>query len=405
MTARIRHPQRRGKFFNDNESLYFGTDQDVSLTFDGTNLNATGNWTFPGTSTFSGASTFSQLAKFTNVPTSSLDGSILLSSTIPMIGFEQTDASANNGVWDILGYQEAMIFRSANDSGAGNVEWLRVERTGTTIDSVTFFGEVSLKEGASNNAAVEYVDTDNTILGNVGFARGTNEYFVGTAQNDLAIESIFGEIVFATNNTERMALTNAGALVAGTVDADFDAITATSYGGITEANLVDKSANETITGVWDVTGDLKANSNYVLEGYATQRNVLRCLCVRVDPGSTPGTNYNITFDSVRSWNVATPTNATNMTASTTNGSFTSNANSRILTFDDYSNVIAVISSDMLYSDANNSTQDLTVDAYPSSSQLDWSLVATPGSVTQNHATMTSNSGDFIIIRFIFVTNA
>jgi hypothetical protein len=52
MTARIRHPQRRGKFFNDNESLYFGTDQDVSLTFDGTNMNATGNWAYTGTHTY-----------------------------------------------------------------------------------------------------------------------------------------------------------------------------------------------------------------------------------------------------------------------------------------------------------------------------------------------------------------
>jgi hypothetical protein len=106
------------KIWGDNESLYFGTDKDVSLTFDGTGL-------------------------------------------------------------DIAGY---------------------------------ITGEISLKETASANAVVEYVDTDNTILGNVGFARGTNEFFTGTAQNDLAIESIFGEIVFATNNVERMALTNAGAL-------------------------------------------------------------------------------------------------------------------------------------------------------------------------------------------------
>jgi hypothetical protein len=156
---------------------------------------------------------------FTHTPTSSIDGSFLLSSTIPMIGFQQTDASANNGVWDIIAYQEAMIFRTATDLGAGNVEWLRVERTGTTIDSITFFGEVSLKESASNNAAVEYVDTDNTILGNVGFARGTNEFFTGTSQNDLVIEGIFGEIVFGTNNAERMAIANDGTVnILGDID-------------------------------------------------------------------------------------------------------------------------------------------------------------------------------------------
>jgi hypothetical protein len=42
-------------------------------------------------------------------------------------------------------------------------------------------------------------------------------------------------------------------LNAGGVDADFDAITATSYGGITEANLLDKTATETVSGSWTHT--------------------------------------------------------------------------------------------------------------------------------------------------------
>jgi hypothetical protein len=45
---------------------------------------------------------------------------------------------------------------------------------------------------------------------------------------------------------------SAGAKVAG-IDSD-GALTAVSYGGITEANLVDKSAAETITGSWDFGG-------------------------------------------------------------------------------------------------------------------------------------------------------
>ncbi len=42
----------------------------------------------------------------------------------------------------------------------------------------------------------------------------------------------------------------AGAIQAGTIDADFDALTATSYGGIPEADLLDKDASETISGVF-----------------------------------------------------------------------------------------------------------------------------------------------------------
>lgn len=50
------------------------------------------------------------------------------------------------------------------------------------------------------------------------------------------------------NSTTSITLTGVTDIAAGTVDADFDALTATSYGGITEANLVDKSASETISG-------------------------------------------------------------------------------------------------------------------------------------------------------------
>jgi hypothetical protein len=49
--------------------------------------------------------------------------------------------------------------------------------------------------------------------------------------------SFTGGVTFTTGN-----------IVAGTIDADFDAITGTSYGGITEANLLDKTASENISG-------------------------------------------------------------------------------------------------------------------------------------------------------------
>lgn len=58
------------------------------------------------------------------------------------------------------------------------------------------------------------------------------------------------DVNVACTGTTDMNLTGVTTLQAGTVDADFDAITATSYGGITEANLVDKSAAETISAIW-----------------------------------------------------------------------------------------------------------------------------------------------------------
>ena len=75
---------------------------------------------------------------------------------------------------------------------------------------------LSMKETASINAAVAYIDTDNTVLGNTGIARNTDEFFTGTAQNDYVAESIFGDIVLGTNNAERVRIDSTGKVGIGT---------------------------------------------------------------------------------------------------------------------------------------------------------------------------------------------
>lgn len=54
-------------------------------------------------------------------------------------------------------------------------------------------------------------------------------------------------------STTNWNITGITAIQAGTVDLDVDAITATSYGGILEANLLDASATETVSGAWTFT--------------------------------------------------------------------------------------------------------------------------------------------------------
>jgi len=61
---------------------------------------------------------------------------------------------------------------------------------------------------------------------------------------------------FDFTNTTDLNITGLTSIQAGTVDADFDAITATSYGGILEANLLDKSTTETITEDWAFQGNI-----------------------------------------------------------------------------------------------------------------------------------------------------
>ena len=61
-------------------------------------------------------------------------------------------------------------------------------------------------------------------------------------------------------------ITGFTSIQAGTVDADFDAITATSYGGVVEANLLDKTAAETISGIYRHSAELRVENEIALRG-------------------------------------------------------------------------------------------------------------------------------------------
>jgi len=52
---------------------------------------------------------------------------------------------------------------------------------------------------------------------------------------------------------------SAGSIIAPAVDADFDAITATSYGGVAEQSLLDKNATEVIVGTWTLDGTVSTS--------------------------------------------------------------------------------------------------------------------------------------------------
>ena len=66
-----------------------------------------------------------------------------------------------------------------------------------------------------------------------------------------AVEAIAGVWTFDAAVTFDAGVTfTTGNIVAGTIDADFGLVTATSYGGIVEDNLLDSAAAETITNDW-----------------------------------------------------------------------------------------------------------------------------------------------------------
>ncbi len=149
--------------------------------------------------------------------------------------FNQTGATANNGLWDILVSGEQFRLRAINDANNASSTFMEVNRTGITINEIGFpngrvefgtslgtFAEVSLG-GTSGNIdfAVGQDSTHNLIHGWVhnataGNAIGFLETFGGN--NDLRIQGSGGKVIIGVvgNETDKLnVLENAANQPAG----------------------------------------------------------------------------------------------------------------------------------------------------------------------------------------------
>jgi len=149
--------------------------------------------------------------------------SVTVSNANAILRIIESDASADNGYW--YGFQassEALyIGRTLSDDQLTANNPIIINRTGITIDSIALAG------------------TAITLVGTMTLTGATNIVGALTATS-------FGGITSANLVDKSASETISGATW------DFQAITAVSFGGIASANLVDKSASETISGAtWD----------------------------------------------------------------------------------------------------------------------------------------------------------
>lgn len=107
--------------------------------------------------TFGGSSTPAPLAIF---GLGSAQSQLLLSSPDPQLIFRQSDGAANNRVWDIVPFAEALHMRLLNDARAAGTDFLTVQRTGNTVDSVTIGGPLAVPSVAiAGGSAIAGLDS------------------------------------------------------------------------------------------------------------------------------------------------------------------------------------------------------------------------------------------------------
>jgi hypothetical protein len=151
--------------------------------------------------------------------------------------------------------------------------WQDVKIIGDNINidtqgGVLYEGVISGTTGTGWKLSESYGMAFSTGTASGGWARGVVHHdhggstadagfgFLGSNDSVTQFSVGFGASWWSTDEVFRIAPTQITidplitTLTAGSTDADFDAITATSYGGILEANLLDKSADEVVTGNW-----------------------------------------------------------------------------------------------------------------------------------------------------------
>ncbi len=150
---------------------------------------------------------------------------LFLSSIAPSTSWNETDAAADNRLWDMLANSEQFMARAVNDANSVATNWVTVDRTGTTIDQVAFpngnvaFDTNTLFVDAANNRvgirnsspavglhlSAADVQVDNAVLqfGGTGSAAASNPCLFRVGGND--------NLAIATGGSERLRIESTGA--------------------------------------------------------------------------------------------------------------------------------------------------------------------------------------------------
>lgn len=97
------------------------------------------NWmTVSRTASAANLVTFSVFTAFTGLNSTIDNAGMMLSNTRPLFVLQETDGAANNKNWGFGASAEQLFMSVINDAGGGVVNWLQVDRTGTTVDTVNF---------------------------------------------------------------------------------------------------------------------------------------------------------------------------------------------------------------------------------------------------------------------------
>ncbi|KKN76989.1 hypothetical protein LCGC14_0364810 [marine sediment metagenome] len=253
----------------------------------------------------------------------STDVTLNASATTGGLGLSTQEITYRAATNAQTGYMTAALVTNIETNNAKNTNVSTTLSTGT-VNATTY--SITSDGGADDVTLVEATTTTSGLLGAAKWDEiVANTVHKGSSGTD---HSLLG----ATPGT-------ATASIALIVDANKDI---TLDGGDLTAVL------------GNFTGNVESNSLNVIEGYGSGRLILRKSQIEISPGDTPNTNINVNVNNAaRDFNQPTMTDATNLIATGSSGSFSLNAGNT-LTLDISENIITVLGWFFYVQDMNSS---------------------------------------------------
>jgi hypothetical protein len=171
--------------------------------------------TFSGAVVFDGDATFNNPAYFTDTPA--------ISSALPTLLYQETDAATDNKLWRLTASGEAFYGQAVNDAQSVAGNFLVVQRTGATVDSVTISGTAVGLTGATTITGATGITGAVTVTGNVGVtgtisATSTIASSVATVVQSAAPYELLSETGVTADNGKWRVLAEGEALVHQTLN-------------------------------------------------------------------------------------------------------------------------------------------------------------------------------------------
>lgn len=150
------------------------------------------------------------------------------------------------------GAAQSAILQYADNTSTRNI-WQLLDHAGVSLwqQFVSAADDIYWYDDVNNKIFLHFIqNSDVRVRDGIAFrVYGPGDANYGQLAHDDTNLTLSG-----VGGTPNLNISGFTSIQAGAIAADFDALTATSYGGITEANLVDKAAAETISGDWTYSG-------------------------------------------------------------------------------------------------------------------------------------------------------